>query len=200
MEKLLEVIRHCNRCRSHLPGEPKPVLAASKTSKICIVGQAPGLKVHESGIPWKDRSGGNLRNWLGISEKVFYDTRKIAIIPMGFCYPGKGLNSDLPPRPECAPEWHHLLFRNMPDLQLTLLLGWYAQRFYLNGSKENSLTETVKNHRNYLPEYIPMPHPSPRNRFWLVKNPWFERTLLPELRFRIKTILEGIEDADKNNT
>jgi uracil-DNA glycosylase len=191
MQSLLEDIRACEICKSYLPLGPRPVVTAHQNSKIAIVGQAPGTKVHKSGIPWDDPSGKQLRKWLNVSEADFYDPLNFAIVPMGFCYPGKGKSGDLPPRKECAVQWHGQLMEKMPGLQLTLLVGMYAQNYYLKDSAKKTLTETVRNYKTYLPEYLPLPHPSPRNRFWLTKNPWFEREVIPKLQRRIHTILNS---------
>jgi uracil-DNA glycosylase len=190
MENLLNEIKVCTLCKDHLDLGPNPVVAANITSKILIIGQAPGTKVHRSGIPWDDPSGVQLRKWMGIDSEVFYDERIVAIVPMGFCYPGKGKTGDLPPRPECAPMWHQALLGKMPEVQLTLLIGQYAQKYYLGNRKKKNLTETVRNYEAYLPTQIPMPHPSPRNRFWLSKNPWFESLIVPQLQQKISTLLE----------
>jgi len=189
MQDVLHDIRQCRICEQHLPLGPRPVVSAHKTSKIVIVGQAPGTKVHASGIPWDDASGKQLRKWLDVSNEVFYDETKFAIIPMGFCYPGKGKSGDLPPRPECAPQWHQALFENMQHVELVLLIGRYAQTYYLKDQAKRTLTETVANYKDYLPTYFPLPHPSPRNRFWLSKNPWFEEEVVPELRKIIQHII-----------
>lgn len=188
MKNLLQEIRNCRQCVTELPLGANPVLAASHSSKIAIIGQAPGRIVHASGIPWQDKSGDRLRDWLGVSTKSFYDTHIFAIVPMGFCYPGKGKSGDLPPRAECAPLWHSALLASMPDLQLTLLVGAYAQAYYLGDRKKKTLTETVKCFREYLPKYVPLPHPSPRNNIWLRKNPWFDQEVLPFLQKQIKQI------------
>lgn len=190
MEKLLKEIKACTFCKEHLDLGPNPVVAANVTSKILIVGQAPGTKVHRSGIPWDDPSGVQLRKWMGIDSEIFYDESIVAIVPMGFCYPGKGKTGDLPPRPECAPLWHQKLLDKMPAIQLTLLIGQYAQKYYLGKRKKRNLTETVRNYEDYLPTQLPMPHPSPRNRFWLSKNPWFESSVVPQLQQKISTLLE----------
>lgn len=182
MDQLLNQIRNCSHCTEHLPLGPRPIVVAHPESKIAIIGQAPGTKVHQTGIPWDDPSGKQLRKWLGVTEEQFYDEHLFALIPMGFCYPGKGKSGDLPPRPECAPLWHKPLFQNIPNLKLTILIGQYAQRYYLEGAMEKNLTETVKNYRDYLPKYFPLPHPSPRNRFWLSQNPWFEEKVLLNLK------------------
>ena len=189
MQKLLSEIRKCEVCKAHLPLGPRPIVAAHPDSKIVIIGQAPGTKVHETGIPWDDPSGKQLRKWLGVSDKVFYEETKIALVPMGFCYPGKGRGGDLPPRKECAPLWHEPLFNKMKNLELIVLIGAYAQTEYLRGRTEKTLTETVKAFTNYLPKYFPLPHPSPRNRFWLRKNPWFEAEVVPELRKMVSKLI-----------
>lgn len=189
METLLQEIKGCSVCKEFLPLGPRPVVAASETSKILIIGQAPGSKVHETGIPWDDPSGDRLREWMGIDKNTFYDKSLIALLPMGFCYPGRGKSGDLPPRSECAPLWHKSLLGLMPDIQLTLLFGAYAQSYYLKDRKKKTLTDTVRNHEEYLPDYLPMPHPSPRNNIWLKKNPWFETKLLPILKSQVSALL-----------
>jgi uracil-DNA glycosylase len=188
MQELLTTIRKCDICAKHLVLGPRPVVSAHNDSKIVIIGQAPGTKVHASGIPWDDASGRQLRKWLGVSDEAFYDPKKFAIVPMGFCYPGKGKTGDLPPRPECAPQWHQFLFDRMPNLELVILIGMYAQNYYLKKTAKKTLTETVKNYKEYLPNYFVLPHPSPRNRFWLTKNPWFEKEILPNLINLIKNL------------
>lgn len=182
MKNLLSDIKKCTICAKHLDLGPRPVVSAHIESKIVIIGQAPGTKVHASGIPWDDPSGRQLRKWLNVSDEDFYDPKKFAIVPMGFCYPGKGKSGDLPPRPECAPEWHKSLFDKMPNLELVILIGMYAQNYYLKKTAKKTLTETVRNYKEYLPNYFVLPHPSPRNRFWLTKNPWFDKSVVPELQ------------------
>jgi uracil-DNA glycosylase len=189
MDNLLQQIRDCKACEKYLELGVNPVISASVKSRIVIIGQAPGRKVHDSGIPWNDKSGDNLRNWLGVDKTTFYDPRKIALIPMGFCYPGKGRSGDLPPRPECAPLWHQQLLAKMPDVQLTLLVGQYAQEYYLADTIKENLTASVKNFRLYLPGYFLLPHPSPRNNIWQAKNKWFAVKVLPELKKRVSNIL-----------
>lgn len=191
MQDLLTNIRNCDVCAKHLVLGPRPVVSAHAESKIVIVGQAPGTKVHASGIPWDDASGKQLRKWLNVSDKEFYDSKKFAIIPMGFCYPGKGKSGDLPPRPECAPLWHDPLLDIMPNVELIILIGMYAQNYYLKKEAKKTLTETVKSYKEYLPRFFPLPHPSPRNRFWLTKNPWFEKVVISEFQNRVKTILQS---------
>ncbi|MBT33260.1 MAG: IclR family transcriptional regulator [Thalassobius sp.] len=190
LKELLTEIKKCTVCESHLPLGANPVVSAHKKSKILIVGQAPGTKVHQSGIPWDDQSGKRLREWMGIDTDIFYDTEKIAIIPMGFCYPGRGKSGDLPPRKECAPLWHHQLLTQLPNLQLTLLIGQYAQKYYLKEKVANkTLTDTVKTFYEYMPSYIPLPHPSPRNNIWMRKNDWFEADVLPVLKTKVKELI-----------
>lgn len=182
MKQLLSEIKQCTICAKHLDLGPRPVVTGHPNSKIVIIGQAPGTKVHASGIPWDDASGKELRRWLDINPEAFYNTQNIAIVPMGFCYPGKGKSGDLPPRPECAPQWHEVLLNEMPNIELVLLIGMYAQKYYLQKQAKQTLTETVRNYEEYLPKYLPLPHPSPRNRHWLTKNPWFEEEVIPQLR------------------
>lgn len=189
LNNLLADVRACSICAEHLPLGPRPVLKAAESSRILIVGQAPGTAVHKSGIPWDDPSGKRLRQWMGIEPDVFYDESKVAIIPMGFCYPGKGKSGDLPPRPECAPQWHSKLLELLPNIELTLLVGQYAQGHYLGSKKKKNLTDTVKAYHEYLPNFIAMPHPSPRNVFWLKRNAWFEQDVVPYLQQRVQEIL-----------
>ncbi|MDT0553693.1 uracil-DNA glycosylase family protein [Urechidicola vernalis] len=189
MENLLQEIRQCTICEEHLALGPRPVVSGSRNSKIIIIGQAPGTKVHKSGIPWDDASGRQIRKWLNVTEDEFYSQNLFAIVPMGFCYPGKGKSGDLPPRKECAPQWHNSLLDKMPNVELILLIGMYAQNYYLKGKAKRTLTETVDNYPEYLPKYFVLPHPSPRNRFWLTKNPWFEQTVIPELQKRVKNLI-----------
>lgn len=188
MNTLLNTIKSCTICEASLPEGCRPVVTASPQSRIAIIGQAPGRRVHASGIPWDDASGKRLRDWLGVDTNSFYDTSKFAIIPMGFCFPGTGKSGDLPPRPECAPEWHGRLFEKMENMSLKLLVGNYAQRYYLGRRAEKTLTATVRNFEAYLPEYFPLPHPSPRNNIWLRRNPWFEQDILPFLALCINKL------------
>jgi uracil-DNA glycosylase len=189
LDKLLAEVRACTICAAHLPNPPRPVLQAARSARVQIVGQAPGRKVHETGIPWNDPSGDLLRTWLGIDRGTFYDATRVAIIPAGFCYPGKGSSGDLPPRPECAPQWHPRLRALLPRVRMTLLVGQYAQAYYLGGRRGKNLADTVRAYREFLPEFFPLPHPSPRNRRWLAQNAWFERDVLPELRRRFRSAL-----------
>lgn len=175
----------------HLAHGVNPVIAASPKSKLIIIGQAPGRIVHNTSIPWNDKSGDNLRNWLGIDKELFYDTNFVALMPMGFCFPGTGKSGDLPPRAECAPLWHAKLLKAMPNAKLTLLVGQYAQNYYLGDKAKSALTETVQHFKDYLPEYFPLPHPSPRNNIWQAKNEWFGEEVLPELKKQVKRILKS---------
>jgi uracil-DNA glycosylase len=188
MDELLNEIRGCTLCAGNLPLGPRPVLSGHEDSKVIIIGQAPGTKVHASGIPWDDQSGKALRSWMNVSNEEFYDPIKFAIIPMGFCYPGKGRSGDLLPRPECAETWHARLLSKMQSVELVLLIGQYAQRAYLDQSEKRNLTETVRRFDEFGPMYLPLPHPSPRNRFWLQKNPWFETDVIPYLQIRLQQI------------
>ncbi|WP_319557632.1 uracil-DNA glycosylase family protein [Thiomicrorhabdus sp.] len=185
---LLEEIRHCRICEAALPHEPRPVLQYHPDARILIAGQAPGRKVHASGIPFDDASGDRLREWMGIDRQQFYDSQSIAILPMGFCYPGSGRSGDLPPRPECAIAWRQKLLERMDRLEMTLVIGRYAQGYHF-GKTGLSVTDLVRNWQDYWPDKIPLPHPSPRNNIWLKKNPWFEEELLPELRQRVEEVL-----------
>jgi uracil-DNA glycosylase len=190
LQKIVAEARACRLCEAHLPLGPRPVLRAAAGARLMIVGQAPGTLVHESGIPWNDRSGDRLRDWLQLPRELFYDESRIAIVPMGFCYPGvDAKGGDRPPRPECAPLWHPPLRAALPKVELTLLVGLYAQGRYLGKRRQQTLTETVRHWRDYLPDFLPLPHPSWRNTAWLKKHPWFEEDLLPELRKRVHTLV-----------
>ncbi len=178
MNKLLKEIRACIVCKEFLPFAPRPVIQAGTQSKIVIIGQAPGQKVKNSGIAWDDLSGKELRRLLGVSKEQFYNDQLFALMPMGFCYPGKGVSGDLPPGNECAPLWHQPLLKKMKTIKLIILIGQYAQKYYLNDKIKTTLTDNVKNFREFLPEYLPLVHPSPRNKIWQKKNPWFETELL----------------------
>ncbi len=186
---LLEEIRACTVCASHLEAGPRPVLQAHPDARILIIGQAPGRRVHASGVPWDDPSGERLRDWLSISRETFYDPKQVALVPMGFCYPGTGKSGDLPPRPECAPLWHEPILDELREVRLTLLLSGYAQRYYLAEKAAKTVTATVRAWREAGPSRIPLPHPSPRNNIWLRKNPWFAEDLLPELKARVREAL-----------
>ena len=184
-EGLLSAVRNCSACAKQLPFGPRPVLRARETARILVVSQAPGARVHASGIPWDDPSGERLRAWMGLDADGFYDDSRIAIIPMGYCYPGRGNGGDLPPRRECASLWLDHLLANLLHIELTLLIGLHAQRHFLGRRRKASLTETVKAWRAFAPEYLPLPHPLARNTLWFQRNRWFEGELLPVLRERV---------------
>lgn len=193
LQRLITVVREaraCTLCEAHLPLGPRPVFQVAAGARVLIVGQAPGLKVHESGIPFDDPSGDRLRDWLGIDSSTFYDASKIALLPMGFCYPGRGKSGDLPPRPECARTWRERFMNCLEGVQITLAIGQYAQRWHLKDAAKSNLTETVRAWREFAPSIIPLPHPSPRNNIWLKKNPWFDRDVVPALRQTIKNVLD----------
>lgn len=185
---LLQKVRACRAC-TDLPLGPKPVLRASPTARLLIVGQAPGIHVHQTGVPWNDASGKRLREWMGVGSCDFYDERRVAIVPMGLCYPGTGPRGDRPPRLACSQLWFDQLHSFLPDIALTLLIGRHAQRYYLGHRCRGSLTETVRAFLDYLPQYLPLPHPSGRNNAWLKGNPWFESRVLPELRKRVGALI-----------
>ena len=187
---LMGQIRECHHFAGRIP-EPRPVVRAHPQARLLIVGQAPGLRVHQSGIPWNDPSGNTLREWLQIDRARFYDPTTVAILPVGFCYPGRGPNGDLPPRPECAALWRSPLLRKLPNCRLTLLIGRYAHHLYQAETRTLSVTETVRQAHCWLPRFFMLPHPSPRNRLWLRKHPWFERETLPRLRILLESILEA---------
>lgn len=190
LEAVVAAARACRVCAEHLPLGPRPILRARAGARLLIVGQAPGTRVHETGVPWNDPSGDRLRDWLDLDRAAFYDEARIAIVPMGFCYPGRDQRGgDRPPRPECAPLWHPPLRAALPGIELTLLVGSYAQRYYLGKRRKASLSETVRAWRDYLPAFLPLPHPSWRNTAWLKKNPWFEADLVPDLRRRIAPLM-----------
>ena len=189
LSQLLTEIRGCQVCEAQLPCGPRPVLAAHEDSRLLIIGQAPGRRVHDSGIPWDDPSGERLREWMGIGSEDFYDPAKVAIVPMGFCYPGTGKSGDLPPRSECAELWHDLLLGELRGAKLTLIIGQYAQKYRLGKDRKPTLTQTVRAWKEYRPACLVLPHPSPRNNIWLKKNPWFEQEVLPYLKKRVTQIL-----------
>ncbi|MEX0692802.1 MAG: uracil-DNA glycosylase family protein [Rhodospirillales bacterium] len=191
LDALLKRVRACTLCQAHLPLGPRPVVQLSATAKLLIIGQAPGTKVHESGIPWHDPSGDRLRDWLGLAPEVFYDTAQIALMPTGFCYPGRApKGGDLPPRPECAPTWHGPLLEHLKSVRLTLLVGMHAQVYYLGKRRKRTMTDTVAAWRDYGPALIPTPHPSWRTAIWAKRNPWFEADLVPVLRSRVQGLLK----------
>ena len=187
--RLLADVRACTLCAGQLPLGPRPIVQVAAQARILIAGQAPGSRVHASGIPFDDPSGERLRDWLGVDAQTFYDARRIALLPMGFCYPGTGTSGDLPPRPECAPAWRAQLLAALPGIQLTLVLGQYAQAWHLGAAAAGSLTDTVADWRRHWPAILPLPHPSPRNNLWLKRNPWFASEVLPALRERVARLL-----------
>ena len=186
---LLESVKRCQLCAQFLLLGPRPVVQLNPQATILIAGQAPGRRVHESGVPFDDPSGDRLREWLGVTKEIFYDPTKIAILPMGFCYPGTGKSGDLPPRPECEKAWRRQLLKQLTRIRLTLVIGQYAQKWHLPHVEKN-LTETVRAWKDYGPGVMPLPHPSPRNNIWLKKNPWFTKSLLPQLRGVVRSTLE----------
>lgn len=179
----------CRLCAGVLPLTPKPIFVAGSGARLLIISQAPGRRAHDTGIPWNDSSGVRLRDWLGLAPEQFYDPALVAILPMGFCYPGKGATGDLPPRPECAPLWHPRLLPLLPNIRLTLLIGRYAQAAYLAPHCPPTLTEAVQRHAGFMPRFFPLPHPSPLNRRWLARNPWFADDVVPVLRTRVREAL-----------
>ncbi len=189
-EQLLQSVVACRLCEKSLPLGPRPVLQVDPRAKLLIAGQAPGRRVHETGVPFDDPSGDRLRQWMGVSRETFYDPTKIAILPMGFCYPGTGKSGDLPPRPECAEAWRESLLSGLVHVELTLVIGQYAQKWHLPKTHRN-LTETVRAWREYGPDVVPLPHPSPRNNIWLKKNPWFADSLLPSLQKQVQAALQS---------
>ncbi|RFU47614.1 uracil-DNA glycosylase family protein [Paraburkholderia sp. DHOC27] len=191
LDALLRDIRACTICAPVLPHTPRPVVVAAEQSRILIIGQAPGARVHASGVPWSDASGARLRNWLEVDEATFYDATRFALVPMGFCFPGRGPSGDLPPRPECAAHWHHDLLAQMRSVRLTLLIGQYAQRFGLGAAFGASSTDTLMRWCEFGPTVLPLPHPSPRNIAWFKRNAWFEADILPTLRERVRSALSS---------
>jgi uracil-DNA glycosylase len=187
--QVIDAAKACDVCAPHLKDGVRPVFQVSQTAKILIAGQAPGRKVHETGIPFDDASGDRLRDWMGIDRSTFYDPDMIAILPMGFCYPGTGKSGDLPPRPECAPKWRRSFLELMPQIELTLVIGKYAMDWHLKGHRFKNLTETVRHWQDYAPSVLPLPHPSPRNNIWLKKNEWFAVEVLPHLKARVSELL-----------
>ncbi|SFQ64089.1 Uracil-DNA glycosylase [Variovorax sp. OK605] len=189
MDALLTEIRACHACAVHLPLGPRPVVQASASARLLLIGQAPSLTVHRTGVPWDDKSGEQLRRWLGIDRATFYDATRVALMPMGYCYPGRGTSGDLPPRRECAALWHDKLLAHMKQVELTLLIGQYAQRHFLGKTARVGVTETVQAFADYASRFIPLPHPSPRNTGWFKHHPWFESDVLPVLRERVRHAL-----------
>lgn len=191
LDALLSAVRGCRVCDAQLPLGARPVLQAKETARILVVGQAPGRRVHETGVPWDDASGERLRAWMGIDRRTFYDASQIAIIPIGYCYPGRGVGGDLPPRRECAELWLSHLLSRLPRIESTLLIGAHAQRHFLGVRRKSTLAETTRAWREYLPRFVPLPHPSPRNQPWFKRHPWFDAQLLPGLRARVQALLDA---------
>lgn len=191
LNALLDEIRACRACTDVLPHEPRPVVQAGVGARVLIIGQAPGSRVHASGMAWDDDSGDRLRDWTGLSREEFYDPDRVAHMPSGFCYPGRGSGGDLPPRPECAPLWHEKLRTHLPQVRLTLLVGQYAQKRYLPKGFAANLTEAVRKWRDAPSGMFPLPHPAWRSRLWMAKHPWFEAEALPDLRDRVRTALQA---------
>jgi uracil-DNA glycosylase len=187
LDSILADIGRCRACEAHLPHPPRPVLQAGRSARLVIIGQAPGSKVHESGVPWRDQSGHRLRDWTGLDEATFYDSSRVALIPMGFCYPGAASGADLPPRPECAPLWHARLLTLLPKARLALQVGIHSQNYYLRDQAKSTMTETVRAFKAYGPDRFPLPHPSWRSSGWMRHNPWFGLEVLPELRLRVRS-------------
>ena len=189
LPRLLSDVRACTTCTGHLALGPRPVLQVDARARILVAGQAPGRKVHASGVPFDDASGERLRQWLGVDRSVFYDPKLIAILPMGFCYPGTGSSGDLPPRRECAPQWRAPLLAAMPRIELTLVIGQYALDWHLRAAGGTTLTDQVKAWRTHWPTLLPLPHPSPRNNGWLEANPWFALEVVPALQARVRALM-----------
>lgn len=190
LEDLLAEVRACKVCDAHLPLGAKPVVRINAQARILISGQAPGIKVHQTGLSWNDRSGDKLREWMGIGRDIFYNESLVAVLPKGFCYPGKGTRGDLPPRKECAELWFERLLAQMPNLQLILPIGIHAQEYFLNKKRKKTMALTVKAWEEYMPAYMPLPHPSPRNIMWFRKNPWLEQDVIPALKEKVAGVLQ----------
>ena len=192
LESLLHRIRSCDVCKADLPLGPRPIVSASSSARLLIIGQAPGTKVHQSGVPWVDPSGDRLREWLNLDAETFYDDARVAIVPTGFCYPGRDpKGGDHPPRPECAPLWHNPLQAHLKNVRLTLLVGMHAQAYHLAERRQRTMTETVRAWRTCGPDTLPTPHPSWRTTGWMKKNPWFEAEILPELQARVAVLMKN---------
>lgn len=190
MKQLLTEIRTCEYCKEFLLLPPRPIISGSKNSKIILVSQAPGRKAHDQNRAWDDAGGKRLKHWLGVDDKTFNNPDNFAVLPMGFCYPGKGKTGDLPPRKECAPLWHSKVWKAFENIKLTIFIGKYSQDYYLRKNSKRNLTETIRHYEEYLPSQFVLPHPSPVNRFWMIKNPWFEEEIVPELQKMVSAILE----------
>jgi uracil-DNA glycosylase len=190
IETIFRDIRACTHCAADLPMGPRPVVRGTASARVCIIGQAPGVRVHRSGVPWDDPSGKRLRGWLEVDDETFYDEDRFAIIPVGFCYPGTMANGgDYPPRKECAPLWHAPVLNALKNVELTLLVGSYAQAYYLGKNRKKTMTETVRSWRDYGPDVLVTPHPIWRTTGWQKKNPWFDEEILPELRRKVKALI-----------
>ncbi|MBW3550811.1 MAG: uracil-DNA glycosylase family protein [Proteobacteria bacterium] len=189
LDQLLTDIRACRLCAQHLPLGPRPVLQAAASARLLIIGQAPGARVHATGVPWDDRSGQRLRDWMQIDPETFYDRARVAIVPVGFCYPGRAGSGDAPPRPECRATWHPRLMPLLPRVETILLVGQHAQAWFLGAGRKQTLTATVRTWREYFPHAVPLPHPSPRNVAWFKANPWFEAEVLPSMRERVRDLV-----------
>lgn len=189
---LMQRILACQTCAQNLPLAPKPILQADPRATILLAGQAPGRRAHDSGVPFDDASGDRLRGWLGVDRATFYNPAHFAIVPMGFCYPGKGSGGDAPPRPECAEQWHRSLLETLPNIQLTLVLGRYALTYHLPRYRRSTVTEAVRDWQELWPRYLPLPHPSPRNQAWFKRNAWFEAELLPTLQYRVNELISRV--------
>jgi uracil-DNA glycosylase len=192
LDELLRQVRACRLCEEDLPLGPRPVVRAAESARILVVGQAPGTAVHASGIPFDDPSGERLREWMGVDAETFYDASRIALIPMGFCYPGRGKSGDLPPKKRCARTWRAPLLDALPQIELTLVIGRYALAWHLPEAKGLTLTEKVRRHADWGGAHLPLPHPSPRNNIWLARNPWFEAEVVPRLKRRVAAVLDPI--------
>lgn len=189
LAQLLDEVRGCDQCKHMLPLGPRPLVQAGHTAALIIIGQAPGVRAHQGGVPWDDASGARLRDWMGIEKSLFYDVKKVALMPMGFCYPGTGTGGDMPPRPECAPRWHVPILDSLPSIELKVLIGRYAIDYYTERAYR-TLTDAVRDYATLLPNQIALPHPSPRNNRWLKRNPWFEEQTLPLLKNQIRSLLK----------
>jgi uracil-DNA glycosylase len=191
LDQLATRVRACRLCEAHLPLGPRPVFRVSTSARILVAAPAPGTRVHETGIPFNDPSGDRLRDWMGVDRDTFYDERRIAIVPMGFCYPGRGKSGDRAPRRECAPAWRQLLLDRLSGIELTLVIGQYAHAWHFDSDTVRTLTERVRDWRSFGTAIVPLPHPSPRNNLWLRRNPWFAQELLPELKTRVARTLDA---------
>ena len=191
MNSLYNEVTACTHCAAELPLPPRPILQIHPKARVLVAGQAPGVRAHNKAKPFADPSGDRLRRWLGVSDEEFYNPELIAIVPMGFCYPGKGKSGDLPPRTECAALWREKILTQLKQLSLTLVIGQYAQHWHLPNRSDTSVTATVGAWRDYWPDILPLPHPSPRNIAWFKKHPWFEAEVIPQLQARVRQLIEA---------